>query len=98
MASAKRAYLLRAESLRQGLAYRHTEALDRREFEADFLQGLGALNELTEKATAMAVWPFDRQTFTRYAGLLAAPLAPVVADKLPAVLDWLKAYLEVGAK
>jgi hypothetical protein len=98
MASAKRAYLLQAESQRQQLADRHVNALDRRDFEADFLQGLGALNELTEKAMAMAVWPFDRQTFTRYAGLLAAPLAPLIADRLPSVLDWLKAYLEVGAK
>lgn len=98
MALAKRAYLLQADAQRLQLADRHAEALDRREFEADFLQGLGALNELTEKAMAMAVWPFDRQTFVRYTGLLATPLAPLVADRLPAVLDWLKAYLEVGAR
>jgi hypothetical protein len=52
-----------------------------------------ALDVLIQTATDMAIWPFDRKTFLRYAGLLISPLAPLFVEKLPAIVEGLRDYL-----
>ncbi len=96
MARAKRAYLLELEDLRSEAERFHREKLRRKNFDPDSLAGLTSLNELMRIATGMTVWPFDRRTFLRYAGLLISPLAPLLADQLPGILAWLKTYLGLG--
>jgi len=63
------------------------------EFKPDSLQGMVALDVLIQTATDMAIWPFDRKTFLRYAGLLISPLAPLFVEKLPAIVEGLRDYL-----
>ena len=82
MATATREYLLLANSLHLEARQIHESHLHSKQFRSDALQGLVALDILIEKAGAMAIWPYDRKTFLRYAGLLLTPLVPAVADLL----------------
>ncbi|AGX87750.1 hypothetical protein [Candidatus Symbiobacter mobilis] len=93
MAKVKREYLLKLSKLISVSATQHVSELETRTFNAEMLQGLGALNDLYREAQAMAVWPFDTVTMLRYSGLLGAPFMPVVADRLPVMMAWLRNYL-----
>lgn len=93
MARAKRAYILEARALRREAYLRHEHHVAAREFVPDALQGLSALDSLITAAMKMAVWPLDRETLFRYAGLLLSPLAPLAFDQLPRALAWFKDYI-----
>jgi hypothetical protein len=55
------------------------------------------IGKLIRNASAMAVWPFDKQTFLRFGGMLVTPVSPLIADQLPYVLEHIKTYLMLGA-
>jgi hypothetical protein len=98
MAAAKRGYLIDSQLLRNAVEAEHQEDLRVHRFSPDVLEvleGLVALDALSEKAAEMAIWPFDRKTFMRYAGLLISPLVPVATEQLPKALHFLKVYLGV---
>jgi hypothetical protein len=99
MAAAKRGYLIDSRLLRNAVEAKHQEDLRVHRLRPEVLEvleGLVALDTLSEKAAEMAVWPFDRKTFMRYAGLLISPLAPVATEQLPKALHFVKVYLGVG--
>jgi hypothetical protein len=96
MASAKRGYLIDSRLLRNAVEAEHQEDLRVHRFRPEVLEGLVAIDALSEKAEEMGIWPFDRKTFIRYAGLLISPLAPVATEQLPKALHFLKIYLRVG--
>jgi hypothetical protein len=93
MAAAKRTYLLEALALHAEAESKHRADVRALELKPAELQGFGALDERIRQATDMTVWPFDKGSFVRYAGLLVSPLAPVVVDQLPRMIAVLKAYL-----
>jgi hypothetical protein len=93
MAGAKRSYLLDAERLHDAAEKEHRQDLLGPAFRPDHLQGLSALDGLMERAAEMIVWPFDKKTFLRYTGLLLAPVASFVLERLPEVITWLRAHL-----
>jgi hypothetical protein len=96
MAAAKRGYLIDSRLLRNAVEADHQEDLRVHRFRPEVLEGLVAIDALSEKAEEMGIWPFDRKTFIRYAGLLISPLAPVATEQLPKALHFLKVYLGVG--
>jgi hypothetical protein len=93
MAAAKRRYLLEANELHVAAERKHQEEIHGGVVDPASLQGLVALEVLIESSAQMAVWPFDQRTFVRYAGLLFAPLVPVVGEHLPRALGFIKSYL-----
>jgi hypothetical protein len=93
MGSAKRRYLIKVIGLQSTAERKHQEELGRAEFRPDTLQGLVALDQLVRSASDMAVWPFDKTTFVRYAGLVVSPLAPLFGAQLPRLLEWVRPYL-----
>ena len=92
MAAAKREYLLEAQRLYEVAERDHRRDLRTREFRPDHLQGLSALESMMEKASAMVVWPFDKKTFLQYTGLLLAPVASFVVERLPELLNWFRTH------
>jgi hypothetical protein len=89
MADAKRQYLIGAAQLFLTSEQLHKADIEHHHFDPANLQGLAALDQLISTASDMAVWPFDRKTLTRYAGLLLSPLFPLFADELPKqLLTW----------
>jgi hypothetical protein len=96
MAAAKRTYLIDSQLLRNVVGAEHEEDLRIHRFRPEVLEGLVAIDALIEKAAEMAIWPFDRKTFMRYAGLLISPLAPVATEQLPKALHFVKVYLGIG--
>ena len=93
MAEAKECYLKDAIKQQVAAELRHRTELQENKFEPDSLQGLSALNNLIRTADEMAVWPFDRKTFLRFASLLISPLTPLMAGQLPRIVAGLKSYL-----
>lgn len=93
MAEAKRDYLLRLQGLFSIASARHEEEVAQGRFSSETLQGLTALGSLYDLASNIPVWPFDTKTLLRYGGLLLSPLAPIVGNQLPALLESAKAYL-----
>ena len=65
-------------------------------FDSSALQSLAELDSLIASASGMAIWPLDRKTCLRYAGLLGTPLVPLIAQLLPRSLAWVKGYLGLG--
>jgi hypothetical protein len=96
MAAAKRQYLLEALRMKSVVEARQHSEFKANDFKPESLQGMVALDALIQMATEMAIWPFDRKTFLRYAGLLITPFAPLVADTLPAILEWTRQYLHLS--
>ena len=92
MMAAKRRFLIEALVLKSS-AERMSEAdMGKVTFRPDTLQGLVALDLQIQSASDMAIWPFDRKTFLRYAGLFISPLAPFVVDHFPEALKYLKEW------
>jgi hypothetical protein len=96
MAAVKRRYLTELNTLLVSAARKHEAELQHKNVDLSFAVGAVALDNLVHTVEGMAVWPFDRQTFRRYAGLLISPLAPLVIDQLPRGIALLKAYLGLG--
>ena len=99
MAAAKRGYLIDSRLLRNAIEAEHQGDIRVLRFSPkvlDVLDALVALDALSEKAGEMAIWPFDRKTFMRYAGLLISPLAPAASQQLPKAIHVLKLYFGVG--
>lgn len=93
MAAAKRSYLLEANDLHVSAARKHQEDVRCDAFRPTALQGLVALDALMDAGAQMSIWPFDQRTFVRYAGLLVAPLVPMILQQMPRALRFLKAVL-----
>lgn len=89
MAAAKRQYLLDLLCLLAVAERSHQETVQKVAFRPNSLQGQVALNALIQQASDMAVWPFDKKTFVRYTSLLLSPLAPLVANRLPSMIEWM---------
>lgn len=93
MALRKRQYLVEMLRFQRQAEREHEAQRKAQEFNSATLQKIGTLDSLIERATEMAVWPFDRKTFARYAGLLVSPLLPLLAKQLPEIIAWFRAYL-----
>lgn len=93
MADHKRRYLMHANNLYAVAGRKHFEEACEEKFQPESLQGLSALHTTIRSAEDMAVWPFDRKTFLRYAGLLLAPLTPIVSRQIPQLLVWIKGFV-----
>jgi len=93
MAEHKREYLIEANNLYVVASRRHQTEISHQDIQPDSLQGLGALHAMIRSAEEMAVWPFDRKTFIRYAGLLIAPLTPILSRQSPQIITWVKGFV-----
>jgi hypothetical protein len=54
------------------------------------------LSAMLLQAYGMAVWPLDRFTLRRFVAIVVAPLIPLVLQRLPSILDLLKAITSSG--
>ncbi len=81
MKTAKRQYLLQVESLYEDTDHQHRQHLASHQLNADTLQTQLNLAEVMVRAKGMAVWPFDRKTFLRFAGTLVSPLVPILIER-----------------
>ena len=95
MAHDKREYLSSISRLRIPVEVEHLREIKGAELHPAHLERLAEFDNLTERASKMIVWPFDRRTFIRYTGLLLTPLASVVLGHLPDVIAWATAYFRV---
>lgn len=91
MATAKRRYLIAILKLQAVAGREHEHGLHHGAVEQSTLQRYSALDPLFRSASEMAVWPFDRKTFLRYAGLFLSPLIPLLVDQLPRLFRWVEA-------
>ena len=97
MAQAKREYLLGAKTLYRKVEQEHRAHIKKGTFDSAALEGQTCLISLIEAAGNMSVWPFDRKTLLRFAGVLLSPLVPLVTSQWPKVYHLLCAYLLPGS-
>jgi hypothetical protein len=93
MARAKREYLLRAGRFYRRVALDHSADIEHDAFRSDALEGLASFATLIETAGTMSVWPFDRNTLLRFAGVVLSPMIPLFTSQWPKIYPWLHTYL-----
>ena len=90
MAKAKRSYLTAVLKLQAVAGREHEHELHRGVVEQATIQRYATLDPLIRSASEMAVWPYDRKTFLRYAGLFLSPMVPMLIQRLPQVYRWIQ--------
>jgi hypothetical protein len=96
MIRAKRNYLSGAEALYARAEQQHRMDIESGTFDPAALQGHASLAALLEHASDMAVWPLDRVTFRRFAGMLVSPLVPVIAEQFWPTVTKVLPFLRSG--
>lgn len=51
------------------------------------------LGQLLKEVAGMSVWPFDRNTFLRFVGIIISPMLPIVSTNADAIVKSLLKYL-----
>lgn len=92
MAICKRNYIISLRKLLNHADSIHADQLSRNEFDSGFLEGRSSLSGLLETAMNMSVWPLDKRTISRFFTFLVAPLAPLLGDKVPEIMEKIKGY------
>lgn len=93
MAEAKRAYLVQINKVYATLDLHNRASLESRKPSSENLEAQASMAALMDAANEMSTWPFDRKTFVRFASVLLAPIAPLLVDRIPHILSWLRSYL-----
>lgn len=93
MASAKRDYLLKLNNLFTSIEQQYQTDLSKNICNKDTIQILDSLYKLVQKGSEMAVWPFDKKTFIRYASLFVSPLIPFIGKQFSHLFAWAKVWL-----
>ncbi len=94
MIRAKREYLEGAEQLYEQVEREHIAAIKTLVFDPSALQGHASLVALLAHGREMAVWPFDKTTFWRFAGMLISPLAPIFAERAWPLIEHTLSFLQ----
>jgi len=93
MARAKREYLLAAKQFYKKVELDHRAHIENNVLDNDALEGQASLAALIETAGNMGIWPFDRKTLFRFAGVFLSPVIPLITSQWPKIYPWLHAYL-----
>ena len=96
MADAKRRFLHDTHAIYAAADRRLRQHFHEHKLGSESLGEHAALGQLIAAADKMATWPFDRETFLKFAGSIFGPIAPVLFDQAPRVLNWIKGYLHLS--
>jgi len=96
MIHAKREYLHGAKQLYRKAELEHRAHIERGLFDSAALEGQTCLATLIEVAANMGVWPFDRKTLLRFAGVFLSPLIPVISSQWAKIYPLVHSYLLPG--
>lgn len=96
MADAKRRFLHDTHVIYAAADRRFRQHFREHKLGPESLGEHAALGQLIAAAEKMAVWPFDRETFLRFTSVIFGPIAPVLFEQAPRVLNWIKSYLHLS--
>lgn len=92
MEKSKRNYIIKLRALYVMSDSIHLNQIANNEYDPACIEERTKIGVVIEAAENMSIWPLDKKTLARFITFILTPIAPLVTDKLPIIIDKIKNY------